>query len=780
MAAVREDGPGGIAPRFSDALSKLSEAHDEELFGVREAYDSKLDQLNKENEALRARLSQMGISPEDVSVPLVDDQAAGAAGQEDCKLARFAKRESSKSAYSDFEIKIAWNRNLDTTQWGSTNLDLLMSKYGGKKASSMRQSGVLLNGDEVQGDPNDCNPLRGKFAFVIFPNSSFRLAWDLSGLVLIFYDLITIPFNQAFAPAPSWFGMTMDWVTLLFWTGDMSQGFFLGYFDKGQYVSDHRKILKHYFTSWFVPDIIVVAPEWLMIFASSLLMPAGNDDNQDVTEMGKIMKGARAIRVLRLLRLLKLQRIINMLYDMIESEHTFICVNLTKLLMSVLVLNHVIACIWYLIGRLAMENQVRNWIEIGAVEDSDISYKYTTSLHWSLTQFTPASMDISARNVWERAFSIVVLFFAMVAFSSIVGSITGSMTSLRNMKNEEMKQFWLLRRYLRQRNISKRLSEQIFNFLEYQSQKQSKLVQVGNIKVISQLSESLHNELMYEMHCRTVTEHPFFGTLDSDMHVVMTRLCRFSLTPQSYAEKEVIFHFGEEGKKMYFFKNGEVDYATSDANGTGGPVKLSPPLKPNEWIAEAVLWINIWRHQGDLSTTCTSDIIGVIPSQFVDVMSIHPKPWFYAKCYAIKFVDFLNEKTEKETEINDILRDPEWYKDAVHESFAAEKRESASGWENSFALNSWTMPEGQLRKAAAYAAAYSDEDEVDGANPPSQCGEEPSLDGFAHQEQDSTADKTVRRRGLGFCSWGLACQAGPWCGGVSVNPDRIGAPVHIN
>merc|ERR1719223_1033147 len=111
-----------------------------------------------------------------------------------------------------------------------------------------------------------------------------------------------------------------------------------------------------------------------------------------------------------------------------------------------------------------MESNVRNWIEVARVEDTTLMYKYTTSLHWSLTQFTPASMDVSARNVFERVFSIIVLFFAMVAFSSIVGSITGSMTSLRNLKNEEMKQFWLLRRYLRQRNIKKDLSERIFKY----------------------------------------------------------------------------------------------------------------------------------------------------------------------------------------------------------------------------------------------------------------------------------------------------------------------------
>merc|ERR1712226_371888 len=108
-----------------------------------------------------------------------------------------------------------------------------------------------------------------------------------------------------------------------------------------------------------------------------------------------------------------------MLYDLIESEYTFIMLNLAKLLVSVLVLNHVVACVWFLIGRLALESNLRNWISVGNVNGTDLSYRYSTSLHWSLTQFTPASMDVSARNVYERAYSIIVLFFAMVVFSSM-------------------------------------------------------------------------------------------------------------------------------------------------------------------------------------------------------------------------------------------------------------------------------------------------------------------------------------------------------------------------
>merc|ERR1712137_872149 len=180
-------------------------------------------------------------------------------------------------------------------------------------------------------------------------------------------------------------GTVMDWFTLCFWTCDMAQGFFLGFFKDGEYVEDNSKVLINYFKTWFLVDCVVVLPDW----SQKLL-----DDEQAVTwgELGKILKGARAIRVMRLLRLAKLQRIVNLAFDRIQSEYTFVILNLLKMLLCVLVMNHLIACAWYGLAR-AYEDE-RNWVSVAQMTDEALEYKYLTSLHWSLTQFTPAGMDI--------------------------------------------------------------------------------------------------------------------------------------------------------------------------------------------------------------------------------------------------------------------------------------------------------------------------------------------------------------------------------------------------
>merc|ERR1719506_1788119 len=125
-----------------------------------------------------------------------------------------------------------------------------------------------------------------------------------------------------------------------------------------------------------------------------------------------------------------------------------------------------IACCWYALGRSA-ENSGVSWILANKIENRALSYKYFTSMHWTLTQFTPASMEVFPQNTAERLFSVVVLMFALVAFSSFVGSISTSMTALRNMNADVNKQFWLLRRYLKQQGVTKLVGKRILKYLEY-------------------------------------------------------------------------------------------------------------------------------------------------------------------------------------------------------------------------------------------------------------------------------------------------------------------------
>lgn len=233
------------------------------------------------------------------------------------------------------------------------------------------------------------------------------------------------------------------------------------------------------------------------------------------------------------------------------------------------------------------------------VKGHSLEWKYLTSLHWSITQFTPASMDIWATNVAERVFSVLTLFWALVALSSIIGSVSASMTALRNISADENKQVWILRRYLRQKQFSRDLTNRVMVHAEFQQVAEHNKVPASSVKLLGGLSEQFKLEMAYELHIESLHEHPFFMHMTQDviLRKSMERLCQFAFTSISIAQDEEMFSLGDEGNGMFFVKTGMLRYSVNNAaSEPGGKVPYNG-ISPGMWVTEPVLWTS-WRHMG--------------------------------------------------------------------------------------------------------------------------------------------------------------------------------------
>lgn len=100
-----------------------------------------------------------------------------------------------------------------------------------------------------------------KFQLPMSPNAPVRLSWDVASMVLISYDVWWIPL-QCFNPEEDFFTTMMGWVSLVFWTLDMAATLMVGYFDNGELILDPKRIACRYLRTWFLPDLIVVLPDW--------------------------------------------------------------------------------------------------------------------------------------------------------------------------------------------------------------------------------------------------------------------------------------------------------------------------------------------------------------------------------------------------------------------------------------------------------------------------------------------------------------------------------------
>jgi len=492
---------------------------------------------------------------------------------------------------------------------------------------------------EEEGVELDNPPTEVQGRFILAPNASARMWWDLAGTFLLIYDIIGIPLD-AFDPDPHPFTTFMDYMTLVFWTLDIVMSCMTGYVHRGVTIMDPKLIMRNYLKTLFVMDLIVVGPDWVFLFVR-MSSPEGTSSTsgQGGNRLVRIM---RVVRLARLLRLVKLARGVAMIRDRIESEVMFIVANILKLIVMLLIVNHFLGSLWYFVGTLGKNEGEANWIQAHRFEEEDLGYRYFTALHWSLTQFTPASMDVQPHNILERVVAIFCLVFGLVLFSSFISSITASMTQLRNMSEDKSKQFWLLRRYLRQRGIDKQLTFRILRYVEYAIKE--KTVQVSESKVwsLSLLSHRLREELQYEVSFKCLMSHPFFEKAREVSSMSTFQLAEQALSVEMLATADTLFNPGTAATQMFIVAYGQLRYLKMDELYLREMQDCESRLGKDDWACEQALWTK-WTHLGSLRAASEVRLVAIDAKKFQDVINTDPVAWELARTYAEQYVEWLNE-----------------------------------------------------------------------------------------------------------------------------------------
>jgi len=305
-----------------------------------------------------------------------------------------------------------------------------------------------------------------------------------------------------------------------------------------------------------------------------------------------------------------------------------------------LAINHVLACAWYAIALLGSTLPGDTWVQFYGFHDEPWINRYCVALHWSITQFTPSSMMVNPQNIAERTFNITVVVFALVGFSYIVGSISGSLAQLRSLQEDASKQFWTLRRWLRQNGVAKQLSVRIQKYLEHTWHAQQEKIPKSKVKLFSLLSEQLHNELLCAVSVPHVSVHPLFQYLHKESSETMFRLAKTAFSRMSVARHDSVFFPSEVAQYMYFVVDGVLDYLRVDHEGTAHKERVD---SNEDWIAEPVLWTSLWIHRGVLVASTECDLLLIDPDSFLQTVSLSPDTFKMACVYSKNYLEWLND-----------------------------------------------------------------------------------------------------------------------------------------
>jgi len=517
--------------------------------------------------------------------------------------------------------------------------------------------------DPCAGDLSSSTFLQIFQHYAVHPSGLRRLGWVLFGMFLVSYDMVMTPFSVFFLQE-SHLAYAMSWLAVLFWTGDFGLSFFVGYHDKASNLELRIEMTaRHYAKRWMAFDLILVLLDWFAVIARQKL---GSDGSYwGTVGTGRMVRSVRLLRGLCLLRAIRLPKSFKHVIELMGlSEYSSLTISLCNHMFGILLINHVIACLWYLIG-----SRTGGWVGVYATGET-VAMLYFTSLHWSLTQFTPATMSVQPQNFPERVFSVAILLFALLAFSSLISSITNLMTHLRNLRSVETKHFLKLDRYLRDHCISLSLSVRIRRYLEHMIEQQHRNLPEKEVELLQKISTPLQMELRYELHFPVLSKHPLFQVYATTNRPVVHRICQEALKSVLLCAGDVLFSLGDTAWGMYIVDHGVLCYAFAATvrHCSGSLASLPETLKPGNWFCESVLWTP-WEHRGEMRALTESGLLALEAEKFHKILFKNRTAAQQLAVYASEAVDRLNQIRRADlTDLDDTILDTEAM---IHRAFDA-------------------------------------------------------------------------------------------------------------
>mmetsp|Transcript_100625 Transcript_100625/g.313683 ORF Transcript_100625/g.313683 Transcript_100625/m.313683 type:complete len:491 (-) Transcript_100625:63-1535(-) len=378
--------------------------------------------------------------------------------------------------------------------------------------------------------------------------------------------------------------------------------------------------------SWFVLDLGIVVMEWVVQFLDGI---------ESASALGKISRAMRAVRLLRVAKLHTLLSEVN-IKAKIRSELTRTLLGICRIICVILVLNHFMACGFY--GLHYLNEDSENWVKKNFDPSDAVGYRYWTSVHWSLTQFTPASMEVVPVNTSERIYAVCALLLALICFSSFVSSITSAMTRYGNSNMRQQQQRAALYRFLGQRSISTELVNRVWHYLHDRSELASQVrTSEEDVELFAVLPESLKVDLRYEMYLPTIAGHPLFREYSQLEPQAVRHICKTAIKEHSMTMREELFGDCVDVTHMVFVTEGLLTYSypvTEDKDEKWAQAEVGK----GQWACEVALWASSLSLVGPFVAATSSELVLVSVAEFVVVARRFPTSIGVLAEYADSFV----------------------------------------------------------------------------------------------------------------------------------------------
>lgn len=437
--------------------------------------------------------------------------------------------------------------------------------------------------------------------FVIHPKLTWKLILDFFNFISFVYVALYTPIDLINYQKLNYFFFGFEMLLDLFMILDVFFGFFTGYFDfEENYKCGLFEMINNYLSSFFVLDFICAIPFYSIfnvydyyyyqsindyvqdetkdVFLRNHVMSHFNlnDGNiglldwdfkiqflyslKDFNNTGKL-KDYYLDRKLKLLKLLRFSKAVKLLnnnefLNLVKDQLKFDEITDTKAFkfsiyyVFFIIISHILTCIFIFLGTL----ETPNWILNSHLEDTNFFTLYIASLYFNHTTiFTVGYGDITTKNLYEKAYNIILMIVGLMLYSFTLSAIS----ELIQRNDEKTKQYSMKKKYLEQLNskyyMSRKLYYKISKHLKYEmgADKTNKNILLNDLPI------SLRNEVILNINKDVFQSFNFFKNSrenhDFIIHTIM------ALKPTKSSKKDILLKQGEFIEEVIFVKRGYLD-----------------------------------------------------------------------------------------------------------------------------------------------------------------------------------------------------------------------------
>ncbi|XP_054981738.1 potassium voltage-gated channel subfamily H member 3 isoform X1 [Sorex araneus] len=415
-----------------------------------------------------------------------------------------------------------------------------------------------------------------KSPFILLHCGALRATWDGFILLATLYVAVTVPYSVCVSAArepsaargpPSVCDLAVEVLFIL----DIVLNFRTTFVSKsGQVVFAPKSICLHYVTTWFLLDVIAALPfDLLHAFKVNVYF------------------GAHLLKTVRLLRLLRL-------LPRLDRYSQYSAVVLTLLMAVFALLAHWVACVWFYIGQLEIENSASELPEIGWLQElgrrletpyylvgqssatgngsgqsancsseangtglallggPSLRSAYITSLYFALSSLTSVGFgNVSANTDTEKIFSICTMLIGALMHAVVFGNVTAIIQRMYARRFLYHSRTRDLRDYIRIHRIPKPLKQRM---LEYFQATWAVNNGIDTTELLQSLPDELRADIAMHLH-KEVLQLPLFEAASRGC----LRALSLALRPAFCTPGEYLIHQGDALQALYFVCSGSME-----------------------------------------------------------------------------------------------------------------------------------------------------------------------------------------------------------------------------